>query len=212
MTPWHRGAHAGAASAAGGRCDAECTTLALRAADDSTYEARRPARRTELRKLSRDCHQAVAPTALFERRSQRADGSMLKFLVFSDLHLVDTDETSLGLDTHRRFGAGVDWANAHHADADFCVLAGDLADLGFKGATEPYQRLKDQVERLTMPCHITIGNHDNRDAFVSCFGDAMRAETGCIDTVVDAKGHRTILLDSVVEDEGVDHTDRKSVV
>lgn len=131
---------------------------------------------------------------------------MLKFLVFSDLHLVDTDETSLGLDTHRRFGAGVDWANAHHADADFCVLAGDLADLGFKGATEPYQRLKDQVERLTMPCHITIGNHDNRDAFVSCFGDAMRAETGCIDTVVDAKGYRTILLDSVVEDEGGDHT------
>ena len=59
---------------------------------------------------------------------------MLKFLVFSDLHLVDEGDTSHGLDTYSRFAKGVDWVNAHHADADFCVLAGDLADLGFKGA------------------------------------------------------------------------------
>ena len=129
---------------------------------------------------------------------------MLKFLVFSDLHLVDTGETSHGLDTFARFAAGVDWVNAHHADADFCVLAGDLADQGFKGATEPYARLKSVVERLTVPCHITIGNHDNRDTFVSYFGEDARAETGCIDKVVDAKGHRTVLLDSVVE--GEEHT------
>ncbi|MEO1307258.1 MAG: metallophosphoesterase [Pseudomonadota bacterium] len=129
---------------------------------------------------------------------------MLKFLVFSDIHLVDADETSHGLDTHRRFDAGVDWANAHHADADFCVLAGDLADQGFNGAREPYQRLKVLTERFTVPCHITIGNHDNRDTFVEYFGEDLRAETGCIDKVVDAKGHRTILLDSVVESE--DHT------
>ena len=55
---------------------------------------------------------------------------MLKFLVFSDLHLVDTGETSHGLDTFKRFAAGVDWVNMHHADADFVVLAGDLAEVG----------------------------------------------------------------------------------
>lgn len=130
---------------------------------------------------------------------------MLKFLVFSDLHLVDTGQTSLGLDTHIRFAAGVDWVNAHHADADFVVLAGDLADQGFQGATEPYQRLKDEVDQFLLPCHITIGNHDNRDTFVEHFGEEARAETGCIDKVVDAKGHRTILLDSVVEDEEHSH-------
>jgi 3',5'-cyclic AMP phosphodiesterase CpdA len=133
---------------------------------------------------------------------------MLKFLVFSDLHLVDAGETSHGLDTHRRFADGVDWVNTHHGDADFCVLAGDLADLGFKGASDPYQRLRDEVKRLTVPCHITIGNHDNRDMFLEHFGTDLRAETGCIDKVVDAKGHRTILLDSVIEDvpEGEDYT------
>ena len=129
---------------------------------------------------------------------------MLKFLVFSDLHLVDTGETSHGLDTFKRFAAGVDWVNMHHADADFVVLAGDLADLGFKGAKEPYARLKGLVDSLSVPCHITIGNHDNRDTYVAHFGAETRAETGCIDKVVDAKGHRTILLDSVVKD--ADHT------
>lgn len=127
---------------------------------------------------------------------------MLKFLVFSDLHLVDTGQTSRGLDTYMRFAAGVDWVNANHADADFVVLAGDLADMGFKGATEPYERLKGLVERFTVPCHMTIGNHDDRDTFVEYFGAEMRAETGCIDKVVDAKGHRTIVLDSVVKDDG----------
>lgn len=129
---------------------------------------------------------------------------MLKFLVFSDLHLVDEGDTSHGLDTYSRFAKGVDWVNAHHADADFCVLAGDLADLGFKGARAPYQRLKGLVDMLTVPCHITIGSHDDRDTFVEFFGEDTRAETGCIDKVVDAKGHRTILLDSVVE--GEEHT------
>lgn len=129
---------------------------------------------------------------------------MLKFLVFSDLHLVDEGDTSHGLDTYSRFAKGVDWVNTHHADADFCVLAGDLADLGFKGARDPYQRLKTLVDGLKVPCHITIGNHDNRDTFVAFFGDDTRAETGCIDKVVDAKGHRTILPDSVVE--GPEHS------
>ncbi|MEO1536239.1 MAG: metallophosphoesterase [Pseudomonadota bacterium] len=129
---------------------------------------------------------------------------MLKFLVFSDLHLVDEGKASHGLDTYARFAAGVDWVNAQHSDADFVVLAGDLADLGFEGASEPYERLKGLVNQFGMPCHVTIGNHDNRDTFVEHFGAETRAETGCIDKVVDAKGHRTILLDSVVEDE--EHT------
>lgn len=46
--------------------------------------------------------------------------AMLKFLVFSDLHLVDEGDTSHGLDTYSRFAKGVDWVNTHHADADFC--------------------------------------------------------------------------------------------
>jgi 3',5'-cyclic AMP phosphodiesterase CpdA len=130
---------------------------------------------------------------------------MLKFLVLSDLHLVDENETSHGLDTFLRMQKAVDWINANHADADFCVLAGDLADIGFKGAVQPYERLKTLLADLKVPCHITIGNHDNRDTFLSVFGKDKRAETGCIDSVIDAKGYRVIVLDSVVEGDEHSH-------
>lgn len=123
---------------------------------------------------------------------------MLKFIVLSDIHLVEDGETSHGLDTHARLAAGIDAINARHSDADFCVLAGDLADRGFEGATEPYQRLKRLVERLTIPCHFTIGNHDSREAFLAAFGSDLKAQTGYVDSVVDAKGYRVIVLDSVL--------------
>lgn len=129
---------------------------------------------------------------------------MLKFLVLSDLHLVEENDTSRGLDTYLRMQKAVDWINTHHADADFCVLAGDLADTGFEGAVFPYHRLRALVDRMAVPCHITIGNHDRRDTFLNVFGEELRAETGCVDKVVDAKGYRVILLDSAVE--GDDHS------
>lgn len=129
---------------------------------------------------------------------------MLKFIVLSDLHLVDEADTSHGLDTHMRLEAAIRWINERHADADFCVMAGDLADSGFRGAVEPYWRLKKAIGRLAIPCHLTIGNHDSRETFVSVFGEETRAETGCIDRVIDARGYRVILLDSVADRE--DHT------
>lgn len=123
---------------------------------------------------------------------------MLKFLVLSDLHLVDEGKTSHGLDTYYRLEKGIEAINTYHHDADFCVLAGDLADLGYEGAVAPYSRLKELVGRLTIPCHITIGNHDSRDIFVECFGTETLAETGYVDKVIDTKGYRMILLDSVI--------------
>lgn len=123
---------------------------------------------------------------------------MLKFLVLSDLHLVDEGQTSHGLDTYYRLEKGIEAINAYHNDADFCLLAGDLADLGYDGAVAPYGRLQELVDRLTIPCHITIGNHDNRDTFAAQFGEATLAETGYVDKVIDAKGYRVILMDSVI--------------
>ena len=123
---------------------------------------------------------------------------MLKFIVLSDLHLVNADQNSRGLDTHDRLQKAIDAINARHGDADFCVLAGDLADLGFKGEEEPYHRLKALVSKLSMPYHITIGNHDSRALFLKVFGDEAKSPTGYLDKVVDHKGYRVILMDSVV--------------
>lgn len=118
----------------------------------------------------------------------------LKFIIMSDLHLVPEGTTSITLDTGARLERAVEAVLARHADADFCILAGDLADHGEAAA---YERLKTIIARLPIPVHITLGNHDNRPVFLDVFGaDFAATQTGKIDKIIDAKGYRIILLDS----------------
>ena len=118
----------------------------------------------------------------------------LKFVVMSDLHVMPEGELSMTLDTGQRLEQAVDAVIARHADADFCILAGDLADLGQPAA---YERLKTIIARMPIPVHITLGNHDNRPAFLDVFGTEFAdTTTGKIDKIIDAKGYRIILLDS----------------
>jgi 3',5'-cyclic AMP phosphodiesterase CpdA len=117
----------------------------------------------------------------------------LKFVVLSDLHLVPEGRTSMGLDPAARLEVAVTAINSRYGDADFCIIAGDLADLGEAAA---YERLRAILARLTIPVHITLGNHDDRPTFLATFGAHLAAETGKVDKVIDAKGYRTIVLDS----------------
>lgn len=117
----------------------------------------------------------------------------LKFVVLSDLHVMPEGELSVTLDTGARLEQAVEAVIARYDQVDFCVLAGDLADLGQPAA---YQRLQSIIARLPIPVHITLGNHDDRAAFLEVFGNGFVAETGKIDKVIDIKGYRIILLDS----------------
>ncbi len=117
----------------------------------------------------------------------------LKFVVMSDLHLVGHGETSMSLDTAGRLEQAVACVNDRYADADFCIIAGDLADLG---EAEAYHRLRDITGRITIPTYITLGNHDDRPTYLSVFGDHHADETGKVNHVIDAKGYRVIVLDS----------------
>jgi len=120
----------------------------------------------------------------------------LKLVILSDLHIVPEGETSLGLDTTERLQHGIAAIHARHADADLVLVAGDLAD---HGDLASYERLKDVLSTLRLPLELTIGNHDDRPAFLTVFGAAQAAPTGFIDRVIDCKGYRIILLDSAIE-------------
>lgn len=117
----------------------------------------------------------------------------LKFVVMSDLHLVGHGETSMSLDTAERLEQAVACVNDRYADADFCIIAGDLADLG---EAEAYHRLRDITGRISIPTYITLGNHDDRPTYLSVFGAEHADETGKVNHVIDAKGYRVIVLDS----------------
>lgn len=117
----------------------------------------------------------------------------MKFIVLSDLHLGPPGVAVNGLDPAARLAAAITAINRDHADADFVAIAGDLADLGEVAA---YEALKRLLANLTLPCHITIGNHDNPHAFLSVFGEGLADPLGRVSKVIDLDGYRVILLDT----------------
>lgn len=119
---------------------------------------------------------------------------MLEFVVISDLHLVPRGKLSHGLDTAELLAIAIDHMNAHHSDADFYALAGDLTD---DGDIASYERLSRKLAHLAMPFCLTLGNHDQRDNFLKVFGSGLAAPTGCIDDAIDKGGYRVILLDTL---------------
>ncbi|MEM9430579.1 MAG: metallophosphoesterase [Pseudomonadota bacterium] len=124
---------------------------------------------------------------------------MLKFIVLADTHIVPEGKHSHGLDTYDRLKRSVAHVNAAHSDAAFVIFAGDLADHGEAAA---YRRFQAAIAPLTPPVHLTLGNHDHRPTFLQIFGDVANAETSCLDHVIDADGHRVIILDSYEEGLG----------
>jgi 3',5'-cyclic AMP phosphodiesterase CpdA len=117
----------------------------------------------------------------------------MKFIVLSDLHLAAPGVAVNGLDPAQRLAEAVRVINRDHADAAFVLIAGDLAD---RGEVAAYHHLRDLLSALTVPVHLTLGNHDDRDAFLSVFGQCHDDPQGRVSQVVDAGGYRVILLDT----------------
>ena len=88
----------------------------------------------------------------------------------------------------------VDHIRAHHADAALAVFLGDLVETG---TAAEYARLATALAPLPMPIAAVPGNHDQRPAFLACFG--RKAAEGFAQATVDAGPFRVILLDSHVE-------------
>lgn len=119
--------------------------------------------------------------------------SPLKFVVLSDLHLAAPGVPVNGLDTGARTAGALEVILRDHADAAFVLLAGDLAD---QGEVAAYHHLHGLLARLPMPVHITLGNHDDRAAFLTVFGEGRDDPQGRVSATIDAAGHRIILLDT----------------
>lgn len=86
---------------------------------------------------------------------------MTKIIWLTDLHYVAQGHV-LGHNPRQRVRAAIDHINAHHADADFCVISGDMVD---HADPNDYAQLATDLQRLTMPFYPMVGNHDDRQVF-----------------------------------------------
>ncbi|MDD9877171.1 MAG: phosphodiesterase [Magnetovibrio sp.] len=123
----------------------------------------------------------------------------MKFIQITDTHLVPPGKQLHGLDPRARLDACVADINAHHADAEFCVITGDLVHAG---QPEAYEDLRECLAALDMPYHLLIGNHDNRQNFREAFPETPCDENGFVQSVLETDAGPFILLDTVLEAAG----------
>lgn len=127
---------------------------------------------------------------------------MLDFIHLTDLHILPQGEVNYGLDPSACLRAAVASIAERHgpgsaAPAAFAVITGDLTHHGQPAA---YARLSEILAGLPMPCHLMLGNHDERDAFRAAFPEAPVDAAGFVQQAFDTAAGRFILLDTKTPD------------
>lgn len=118
---------------------------------------------------------------------------ILKLIIMSDLHLVAPQSKQPNMDTTIRFEAALAHAAKRHRDADLCVFAGDLADRAEPEAYATFERLRKNYD---VPQCVTLGNHDDRNVYLSCTPQAETDPNRFVQCRRDIKGHAILILDS----------------
>jgi 3',5'-cyclic AMP phosphodiesterase CpdA len=118
----------------------------------------------------------------------------MKIIQITDMHLVPEKREMHGVNPYERLYACVEDIRRNHADAELCVLTGDLAH---KGEIDAYEALSEILKRLPIPYRLMVGNHDSRDNLLSVFPDTPTDPNGFIQSSVDISAGRLIFLDTV---------------
>ncbi len=117
----------------------------------------------------------------------------MKFIHITDLHLVPPGRTLYGLDPNVRLRAAIADINAHHADAEFVLITGDLVHHGEPAA---YEALRDALSQLRCPYHLLVGNHDDRELFKQVFPEAPVDAKGFVQSLVPTSVGPLVTLDT----------------
>ena len=119
----------------------------------------------------------------------------MKVVQISDLHIVDPGEKLGQIDSLQRLNQAIEHINIHHSDAAFCAVTGDIADTASPLA---YQQAKKALDRLSVPYHVIIGNHDLRHPFLQSFS-STQTEHGFVNYRIEHADKVFIFLDTVKE-------------
>lgn len=117
----------------------------------------------------------------------------MKFIHLTDPHLVPPGERIYGLDPEARLRSAIADINKTQGDAAFVLVTGDLTHRGKPAA---YALLRRALGELVIPCHLLLGNHDDRGAFRDAFPEVATDEHGFVQSVVETPAGPLLLLDT----------------
>lgn len=124
--------------------------------------------------------------------------SVLRFVHLTDPHLMPAGEPLYGSDPAARLAAAFAHVSEHAKEARCVVLTGDLAH---GGRPESYAVLAGLLRDLAIPCHLMVGNHDDRAALRRQFPDLPGAENEHLQYAVDYEEASFLLLDTLKDDD-----------
>lgn len=116
-----------------------------------------------------------------------------KIVWMSDLHFV-ADGLVLGHDPRLRVESAVAYVNAHHPDADLCVISGDLVD---RGTLQDYTILRNCLDALVVPYRVMVGNHDSRGELRQIFDLPRGAMDDFVQYALPLPAGRVFCLDTL---------------
>ncbi len=118
----------------------------------------------------------------------------MKFIHFTDPHLVAPGDELHGFDPLQRLQECLTHIASNHSDAEFCVITGDLAD---QGQPEAYQALHDELAMFPLKTHLLLGNHDQRENFLAAFPNKTRDENGFVQSSLRHEAGDFLFLDTL---------------
>lgn len=121
--------------------------------------------------------------------------SFSKFIHLTDCHVVGGNAILYGMNPRERLQQAVASINSEHGDAEFVVVSGDLTHWGDEDA---YLAFSNQINQLSMPYVLMMGNHDNTEAFAQFFPDTPRDPAGFVQSVRDTPSGRFLFLDTSI--------------
>lgn len=116
----------------------------------------------------------------------------MKLIQLTDIHLTAPGKTIAGRDPNANFARALGHALENHPDAEAVVITGDLSDWGERA---DYELLKSHAERMPIPVHLAIGNHDDRETFLDVFPD-LADDDGHVQKTFVLSGGTGIIIDT----------------
>lgn len=120
----------------------------------------------------------------------------MKLLHITDTHFVAPGNRLYGLDPAERLALAIADINANHADAEICVVTGDITHWG---EPEAYALFRDTMAKLAVPHVALVGNHDRRRACLDTLAAAPEDGNGFVQGFRDTEAGRLIFLDTLDE-------------
>ena len=116
-----------------------------------------------------------------------------KLVVFTDIHF-SVDHLDRAINPVERLTQGLDHVAKYNSDLFQIIITGDLTH---NGDINSYKLLHDTLGAYHFPIELMVGNHDNRENFLSVFPETSTDENGFIQKVIDLAAYRLILLDTL---------------